>query len=69
MPQITYEEILSSFLDDQVTEFNEKCAEEYYSTPCDYPDENGNYHCPYEDSYTGYESEMCRTCCGLGVDE
>lgn len=25
--------------------------------------------CPYADSYTGYESEMCRVCCGLGVDE
>ena len=38
-------------------------------TPCDYPDENGRYHCPYADAYTGYESEMCRNCCGLGVDE
>ncbi len=39
------------------------------TTPCDYPDENGEYHCPYADTYTGYESEMCRVCCGLGVDE
>ena len=45
--------------------------------PCDYPikewDENGNevtrYECPYEDTYSGYEDEMCRNCCGLGVDE
>ena len=37
-------------------------------TPCDEVDENGIHHCPYED-YTGYESEMCRICCGLGVDE
>ena len=37
-------------------------------TPCDYPDEYGKYHCPYED-YGGYESERCRVCCGLGVDE
>lgn len=46
-------------------------------TPCDEPiveyDENGketkHYHCPYADTYTGYEDEMCRVCCGLGVDE
>ena len=46
-------------------------------TPCDEElvdyDENGKeikYHrCPYEDSYGGYESEMCRVCCGVGVDE
>lgn len=38
------------------------------TTPCDYPDEEGNHHCPYED-YTGYEGERCRVCCGLGVDE
>jgi len=37
-------------------------------TPCDYPDEFGRYHCPFED-YGGYESERCRVCCGLGVDE
>jgi uncharacterized protein (UPF0305 family) len=47
--------------------------ENNYTTPCDIPyvDENGNkvYYCPYEDSYTGYEGEMCRVCCGLGVDE
>ena len=46
-------------------------------TPCDVPtieyDENGKevktFHCPYADTYTGYEDEMCRNCCGLGVDE
>ena len=47
--------------------------ENNYTTPCDIPyeDENGNtvYQCPYTDSYAGYESEMCRVCCGLGVDE
>lgn len=38
-------------------------------TPCDYlKDENGMSYCPYED-YGGYESERCRVCCGLGVDE
>lgn len=40
----------------------------YPFTPCDYPDENGKHHCPYADTYTGYEDEMCRNCCGLGVD-
>lgn len=39
----------------------------YY--PCDTSDCDGIHHCPYADSYTGYESEMCRVCCGLGVDE
>ena len=46
-------------------------------TPCDVPvttyDENGNerkhFVCPYAETYTGYEDEMCRVCCGLGVDE
>jgi uncharacterized protein (UPF0305 family) len=38
-------------------------------TPCDIKQDDGRYHCPYEDTYTGYESEMCRVCCGLGVDE
>lgn len=38
-------------------------------TPCDYPNDNGVHHCPYADTYMGYESEMCRNCCGLGVDE
>lgn len=46
-------------------------------TPCDVPvidyDEKGNeishYVCPYAETYTGYEDEMCRNCCGLGVDE
>ena len=38
-------------------------------TPCDYLiDGNGMAYCPYED-YGGYESERCRVCCGLGVDE
>ena len=47
------------------------------TTPCDVPiieyDDQGNevkhYVCPYKDSYTGYEGEICRICCGLGVDE
>ena len=38
-------------------------------TPCVYPDESGEYHCPFADTYMGYEDEMCRNCCGLGVDE
>lgn len=38
-------------------------------TPCDYQNNDGIYSCPYADTYMGYESEMCRVCCGLGVDE
>lgn len=37
-------------------------------TPCDIPDDDGVFRCPYTD-YTGYEGEKCRVCCGLGVDE
>lgn len=43
--------------------------ETLYTTPCDIEDYNGEHYCPYADTYTGYESEMCRVCCGLGVDE
>lgn len=48
------------------------------STPCDEPIEiydsetqsvRTGHHCPYADTYNGYEDEMCRVCCGLGVDE
>ena len=38
-------------------------------TPCDMPDENNEHHCPFANTYSGYEDEMCRNCCGLGVDE
>lgn len=38
-------------------------------TPCDTPDINGIHRCPFQDTYGGYEDEMCRNCCGLGVDE
>lgn len=47
-------------------------------TPCDAGLEEFNentgkmeirHYCPYEDSYIGYTDEMCRVCCGLGVDE
>lgn len=46
-------------------------------TPCDVPieeyDDNGNkterYECPFLSTYMGSEGEMCRNCCGLGVDE
>lgn len=37
--------------------------------PCNIPDENGNYKCPYALDYMGSESEMCRNMCGIGVDE
>ncbi len=39
----------------------------YY--PCDETDCTGSHHCPFADSYSGSESEMCRNMCGLGVDE
>lgn len=37
-------------------------------TPCDDVNENGEHICPYAADYSGYDSEMCRVCCGLGVD-
>lgn len=46
-------------------------------TPCETLweglNENGKwvkeYRCPYKETYTGFESEICRNCCGEGVDE
>ena len=38
-------------------------------TPCDDVNSNGEHACPFKDTYAGYEDEMCRNCCGLGVDE
>ena len=38
-------------------------------TPCDAIGDDGLHHCPYEKSYSGYSDEMCRVCCGIGVDE
>ena len=38
-------------------------------TPCDVQNPDGTYTCPYADTYVGYADEMCRNCCGLGVDE
>ncbi len=38
-------------------------------TPCDTPNEDGICICPFQDCYSGYEDEMCRNMCGLGVDE
>ncbi len=35
-------------------------------TPYDIQDNDGHYHCPFED-YGG--GDRCRVCCGLGVDE
>jgi len=40
------------------------CFDNVISTPCDYPDDDGEHRCPYADTYTGSESEMCRNCCG-----
>ena len=38
--------------------------------PCDtFVDENGMHVCPFASTYTGYADEMCRVCCGHGVDE
>ena len=34
-------------------------------TPCDFPDSEGHYHCPYD----AQGSNDCRNYCGLGVDE
>jgi len=34
-------------------------------TPCDYPDSEGHYHCPYDAD----GSDDCRRYCGLGADE
>ena len=46
------------FEDEEETETDKDC-------PCDIPDNNGEYHCPYN----AYGSDDCRNYCGLGVDE
>lgn len=38
-------------------------------TPCDEVGDDNQYHCPYEDTFSGFVGEMCRICCGLGVDQ
>lgn len=35
------------------------------TTPCDYPDNDGKYSCPYD----AHGGDDCRNFCGLGVDE
>lgn len=52
-----------------MTEIYDIVNDNKHTTPCDIPDDNGSYHCPYADTYAGYEDEICRVCCGLGVDE
>ena len=42
-----------------------KSTPEPEMTPCDYPDDEGHYHCPYDAD----GSDDCRFFCGLGVDE
>ena len=36
-----------------------------HKTPCDYPDNDGHFQCPFN-AQTG---DDCRRFCGLGVDE
>lgn len=36
-----------------------------YNTPCDYPDSEGHFHCPFDAS----GGDDCRRYCSLGVDE
>lgn len=42
-------------------------GENIKKTPCEIKGDDGHYHCPYAEFYDG--DEMCRVCCGLGVDE
>lgn len=39
--------------------------EEIQKTPCEYPDNDGYYSCPYDSN----GSDGCRHYCGIGVDE
>ena len=57
-------EIMDSYAEYYEPEYE---PDDYYNEgeyPCDGPD----HHCPFADTYCGYEDEMCRNCCGLGVD-
>ncbi len=44
----------------------EEVKETKNSTPCDIPNNDGTYSCPYSDDPTG---DLCRNMCGQGVDE
>lgn len=43
----------------------EEQAVDRRKTPCDYPDNEGHYSCPYD----AQGGDDCRNFCGLGVDE
>lgn len=43
----------------------EEQEQKKYKTPCDYMDNDGHYHCPYN----AVGGDDCRQFCGLGVDE
>lgn len=40
-------------------------TEEQHKTPCDYPDNNGHFHYPFN----AQGGDDCRRFCGLGVDD
>lgn len=50
---------------DSYAELYEHEEKPEYRTPCDYPDNDGHFHCPYD----AQGGDDCRRFCGLGVDE
>ena len=48
---------------EEIRDFLDTCSKT--ETPCDYPDSDGHYHCPYD----AQGGDDCRRYCGLGVDE
>lgn len=57
----------TEILDDmnQIETSDDTCQISDNKTPCDYPDYDGHYSCPYD----AQGGDDCRNFCGLGVDE
>lgn len=53
-------------MEDKAHQFENDCYESANRrTPCDYPDNDGHYNCPFD----AQGGDDCRNYCGLGVDE
>lgn len=54
-------------IEDKAHQFENDCYNESADrrTPCDYPDNDGHYNCPFD----AQGGDDCRNYCGLGVDE
>ena len=56
--------IMDSYAELYKIDFN-GTEQEQRKTPCDYPDNDGHFHCPFN----AQSGDDCRRFCGLGVDD